>query len=180
MPGSEAARFGELDRTAAEVLRERAESLAQEYEADHVGSVVEILTCTVGEESYGVHVEDVKEIVSDYRVTYVPGVPDRILGVINVRGEIVSLTDMRRVLGAESAEQPPGDGVIIVGDDVCATALVVDDIGDIVEVPADRIEPPLSVADEVHMRHVKSSFTMDGTTVSVLGLEAVLAPVGEL
>jgi purine-binding chemotaxis protein CheW len=169
--------FEDLPEAARDILQRRAESLAQEPDQDTVEEQVELLTFMVGEEWYAVDIDSVQEIHSEYVITPLPSVPDHILGVINIRGEITSVTDFRRVLDVPEAEESE-EPVIVVGNETAETALVVDIIGDIVGVPRGGIEPPLSVMDKRHVEYVEGSVATDDRLIAIVDLHKVLEPIG--
>jgi purine-binding chemotaxis protein CheW len=178
---------GDLDRgyvigtgLADEILRQRAESLAVEQgeQADEQRSG--ILLFALGDEWYGVRIAQVREIYNEYTITSIPCVPDYINGVINIRGEIVSVTDLRVMMGlghVESVSAEEQSPVIVVCDQTVCTALVVDSIGDIAEVPAGGIEPPLAVADRAQADYIAGTFYVGGQLVALVNLTRVLAPI---
>jgi len=162
-----------------EVLRRRAESLAQEELEIQVSDQVALLLFRIGEEWYAVDVADVREIFQEYVLTPVPCVPAYILGVINVRGEILSVTDPAKLMGigaidVEGDVLPPA--IVIIHDDI-ASAVVVDEIGDIAEVPAGSIEPPVSIIDRAQGEFIAGSVYVDTTMVGVLHVERTLQPI---
>lgn len=169
-----------LSETSEEVLERRAVSLslreADEETTDHLS----LLLFRIGEEWYAVSVEAVREIFQEYEVTAIPCVPDFILGVVNVRGEILSVTDPARIMHiGEIAEtdglKPPA---IVIANDEVATALVVDEIGDITDVPNDSIEPPVSIIDRVQAEFIEGSVYVGGAMVGLLKVARILEPIG--
>jgi purine-binding chemotaxis protein CheW len=180
-PGDSIRPDSALTDAQLEILRGRAASLAQEETEEQRDDRISVLLFSLGDESYCVDIGDVREIYNEYRVAPIPCVPDFIEGVINIRGEIVSVTDLRVMLslggGArpEALEQPP---VIVVADERACTALLVDAIGDIVEVPADSVEPPLSLSDKTQAEFVSGQLYVGGNLVALVNLDKVLAPIG--
>ena len=124
-------------------------------------------------------VSDVREIFQEYELTQIPCVPDFILGVVNVRGEILSVTDSARSWA--SGRSQTVDGVappaIVVANDEVVTALVVDEIGDIAEVADGAIEPPISIIDRSQAEFVSGSVFIDGSMVGLISIERMLEPV---
>jgi purine-binding chemotaxis protein CheW len=169
--------FQQLDPKMADILRRRAESLAAEPEQEAVEQRMQILTFSVGEEWYAVDIDSVQEIHSEYRITSLPSVPRHILGVINIRGEITSVTDFRRLLDLPETGETEAP-VIVVGDSATETALVVDAIGDILEVAKGGVEPPLSVMDKRHVEYVEGSVAADDRLIAIVNLRKVLEPIG--
>jgi purine-binding chemotaxis protein CheW len=168
-----------LELAAEEVLRRRAASLAREAVEQEADDQTGILLFRLDDEWYAVKVEDVREIYQEYEVTPIPCVPDFILGVVNIRGEIISVTDIAKLmrLGAIASEEemPP---TIVIQNEACATAMVVDEIGDIVDIPLDGVEPPLTVMDRLQAEFIAGSVYVDERLIGLLNVDRVLEPVG--
>ncbi len=168
-----------LAQTAEEVLRRRAESLAQEAESEEARDFMGLLLFRLGEEWYAVKVEDVREIHQEYHITPIPCVPDFILGVINIRGEIISVTDIARLMGVGSISDDEGIlPAIVIQNDECATAMVVDEIGDITDVSKDGIEPPVSTMDKTQAEFVSGSVYIGERLIGLMNVDRILLPVG--
>lgn len=172
-----------MNDKSREVLKARAESLAQAENEDVAVQTTGLLLFRLGEEWYAVPIEGVREIYNDYTVTRIPRVPDFILGVINVRGEIVSVTNLGEMMRVPSRTELDADellpSAIIVATEECVTAIVVDEIGDIVDVPTDSIEPPLSTLDKAQAEFVSGSVYVEGQLIGIVNLNKVLEPIGE-
>lgn len=164
---------------AQEVLKKRADSLAQESVEEIVADLISVLLFRLGDEWYAVGVEDVREIYQEYVITPIPCVPDFVMGVVNIRGEIISVTDVARMmrLGALTADagQAPA---IVVHNDGCTTAIMVDEIGDIVDIARESIEPPLSTIDKSQAEFISGSIYIDGRLVGLVNKDRVLEPIG--
>jgi purine-binding chemotaxis protein CheW len=163
-----------------EVLQQRAESLALEQAERSDEQRSGILLFALGDEWYGVRIAQEREIYNEYVITPVPCVPDYINGVINIRGEIVSVTDMRAMMGLGRTEGVGAEGqlpVIVVCDETVCTALVVDAIGDIAEVSVEAMEPPLAILDRAQADFVAGTFYVAGQLVALVNLTRVLAPI---
>lgn len=165
------------------ILRERAESLSQRQEEETADERAGVLLFALADEWYGVRIGDVREICNEYRVTPVPCAPESIQGVINLRGEIISVMDLRTLLRLpppeEIEETEEQTALIIVEEESgIVTALVVDQIGDIIEVAEESMDPPLSTADKSQAEYVTGSVYVEGKLVALLSMERVLAPIG--
>ena len=170
---------GALEHAAEEVLRRRAASLAREAIEEEADDQIGILLFRLDDEWYAVKVEDVREIYQEYEVTPIPCVPDFILGVVNIRGEIISVTDIAKLmrLGALTSdeEMPP---TIVSQNEEFATAMVVGEIGDIADIPTDGVEPPLTVMDRSQAEYIAGSVYVDERLIGLLNVDRVLEPVG--
>jgi purine-binding chemotaxis protein CheW len=166
--------------TPEEILTRRAESLALESVEEEVSDRSAMLLFRIGDEWYAVRVDSVREIFQEYELTVIPCTPDFILGVTNVRGEILSVTDpavlthLGKIVGMDGL-QPPA---VVVTNGGVTTALVVDEIGDIVEVANSAVEPPVSIIDRAQAEFVAGSVYLDGTMVGLMNVDRVLEPVG--
>jgi purine-binding chemotaxis protein CheW len=168
-----------LDQAVEDVLARRAASLAQEAAEDNASDRIALLLFRIGVEWYAVRVEDVRELYQEYEVTPVPCVPDFIQGVVNIRGEILSVVDLAKIMGlglalAEGQQLP----AIVVSSREVAAAMVVDEIGDIIELPHGGIEAPVTIIDRQQAEFVSGSVYVDGTLIGVVSVDRVLEPVG--
>lgn len=165
--------------TTEEILRRRAESLAQETVDEESRDEIGILLFRLADEWYAVEVADVREIYQEYRITPIPCVPSFILGVVNIRGEIISITDAAKLMRLGELSAEPGLApAIVVQNAECTTAIVVDEIGDIVDVPREGIEPPLSVIDKTAAEFVGGSVFLDGRLIGLVSIDRILEPIG--
>jgi purine-binding chemotaxis protein CheW len=91
---------------------------------------------------YGLPASDVESIVEIEKITYVPGTPPWILGVVNVRGEIESVLDLKAVLELDPTENTPESRLLIAQDGELRSGLLVDRVVDIAYIPVMAISPP--------------------------------------
>lgn len=169
-----------LSETSEEVLLRRAESLSLQEVDEETTDHLSLLLFRIGEEWYAVGVGAVREIFQEYEVTSIPCIPDFILGVVNVRGEILSVTDPARMMRIGSIESTDGvkPPAIVIANDEVATALVVDEIGDITDVPSASIEPPVSIIDRAQAEFIEGSAYVGGAMVGLLKVARILEPIG--
>jgi purine-binding chemotaxis protein CheW len=166
-----------------EVLKRRAESLSQMQDETVSEQTRGLLLFRLGDEWYAFPIDGVREIYNEYSVTRIPRVPEFILGVVNVRGEIVSVTDLGTMIRVPSrtlldiASELPS--AIIVSKDGCVTAVVVDEIGDILDVAQDAVEPALSTLDKSQAEFVAGSVYIGDRLIGIVNLDKVLEPIGE-
>lgn len=169
-----------LSETAQEVLARRADSLSRKEVDEETSDRLSLLLFRIGDEWYAVGVGAVREIFQEYEVTSIPCVPDFILGVVNVRGEILSVTDPALLMHIGSIESTEGvrPPAIVIADDEVATAVIVDEIGDITDVPNGSIEPPVSIIDRAQAEFIEGSVYVGGAMVGLLKVARILEPIG--
>ncbi len=98
------------------------------------------LTFAVAEEHYGVPIGIVTEIVGMQRIMSVPDVPKYIKGVINLRGKVIPLLDVRLRFGMDERAYDDRTVVIVLQVDNAPVGLIVDGVSDVLDIPADQID----------------------------------------
>lgn len=123
---------------------------------------------------FGLEVLEVQEVLRSQEMTRVPLAPGVIQGLINLRGQIVTAIDMRQRLhlGRRQSEVPPMNMVVRSEDG--AVSLLVDEIGDVLEAPADAYEPPPQNMQSEHRQMIEGVYKLDGKLLLVLDRERVL------
>lgn len=115
--------------------------------AHRPGAVRQFATFHVGGLYFGVDVVKVQEVLCSQPMTHVPQAHGVVRGLINLRGQIVTAIDMRRRLGLEPLPDGEAPMNVVLRSEEGAVSLLVDDIGDVVEVPAlDCDAPPPNLA----------------------------------
>jgi purine-binding chemotaxis protein CheW len=103
----------------------------------------------VGRESYGVPIASLHEIVRLTEITAVPDAPEYIEGVINLRGKIVSVIDLRKRFGEKQiVANNKKNRILVVESHGRLTGLIVDSASDVIKIPAEDVEPPPAVFQE--------------------------------
>lgn len=106
----------------------------------------EYLTYRLGAEEYGVDIQRVQEIRSYESPTRIPGSPSYVKGVVNLRGVIVPIVDLRMKLDCEQAEYTPFTVVIVLAVHKRVVGVVVDSVSDVLDLQAEAIKPPPEMA----------------------------------
>ena len=104
---------------------------------------LEFITFSLDNEVYALDIQQVKEVIKMREITEVPRAPEDILGVISLRGTIISVMNLRGVLGLSIKQD--GERIIIVKDGTSSLGLLVDSVRQVVRVPPWSIEPPPAV-----------------------------------
>ncbi len=131
-------------------------------------------TFYVGDLFFGVEVVKVQEVLRYQEMTKVPLAPDVVQGLINLRGQIVTALDMRRRIGlaARPAETTPMN--LVLRSDEGAVSLLVDEIGDVLEVEADCYEPVPETLPAEQRQLIAGVCKLDGRLLLVLDTERAM------
>jgi len=124
---------------------------------------------------YAVSMKNVLEMDKIPRITPVPNLPGFVRGVTNLRGEIVSVLDLRLLLGLTRSEQVDKGRILVVrtASGLQTTALVVDDVKGITGIPAGALKPPAGAIDDKVVPLLSGVFEHEDTLLNVLSLESL-------
>jgi purine-binding chemotaxis protein CheW len=107
--------------------------------------VKQLISFTVGAEEYGLELLRVKEVIRMRQITWLPKAPSCVKGIINLRGDVIPIIDLRERFGLASQEKSAMTRVIVVDVEGKSVGMVVDSASQVVRVPADQFDPPPSV-----------------------------------
>jgi purine-binding chemotaxis protein CheW len=127
---------------------------------------------------FGIDVLLVQEIIRYLEITGVPMAPEVVKGLINLRGQIVTAVDMRRRLGLPSRAGEVTPLNMVVRSDDGAVSLLVDEIGDVLEVTPDSYEGPPDNMRKEQREMIDGVYKLDGRLLLVLNTERVLNTYG--
>jgi purine-binding chemotaxis protein CheW len=130
----------------------------------------------VGRETYGVPIKSLHEIVRVPEITAVPDAPDYLEGVINLRGKIVSVMDLRKRFGEKQAAIKKQNRILVVEHSGRLAGLIVDSASEVLKIPADAVEAPPAVFQEGGLNCVTGLGKVAGRLVVLLDMSKLLAP----
>jgi purine-binding chemotaxis protein CheW len=134
------------------------------------------LTFNLAGEEYGVDILAVREIRGWSRVTRIPQTPDYLLGVLNLRGAIVPIMDLRLRFGLERESYGDNTVMIIVAVDERLFGIVVDAVSDVVDIDPAAIKPVPDMGAVVDTRYLKGLATHVERMVMLLDVEKLMRP----
>lgn len=133
----------------------------------------------LGNEIYGVELCKVKEIIGMMRVTHVPNTPNYVRGVINLRGKVIPVLDLRTKFGMESKEDSERTCIVVIqvseGDRLVITGIIVDEVSEVVDINASQMEPPPNLGAGVNTEIILGVGKIGQKVVLLLDIEKVIA-----
>ena len=141
-----------------------------------MGDDQQVCTFLVDGAAFGIDVREVQEVIRFQELTRVPLAPPEVRGLINLRGQIVTAVDLRRRLGLP--DRPPGDlpvNVVVRTPDG-AVSLLVDEIGEVLGVPAAAFERPPDTLRGPARDLIRGAYKLDGRLLLVLDTRQATAP----
>ncbi|RJQ70940.1 MAG: chemotaxis protein CheW [Desulfobacteraceae bacterium] len=139
------------------------------------GGAVELATFYIGDALCGMDILKVQEINKLMEMTKVPQAPEYVMGILNLRGQIVTIIDLGKKLGLTAVEVNEASRNIIVNSDNEHIGLLVSCIGDVVEADWQRVEPPPANIGGVQGVFFKGVFKMQDRLIGILDVDRVLA-----
>lgn len=132
------------------------------------------VTFRLGDENYGIDVLQVQEVLRVSEISPVPGALSFVIGVINLRGNVVTVLDARHRFGLPS-KQPDDASRIIVADAFDkVVGLLVDSVSEVAYLPAEEIESPPSVGTDDNAKFVSGVFNREGGLLILVDLSKLL------
>jgi purine-binding chemotaxis protein CheW len=133
------------------------------------------LTFFLGKEEYGTEIQRVQEIIGMLPITAVPRTPDFIRGVINLRGKVISVVDLRLKFGMAYQDETDQTCVIVVRVSGVEIGVVVDKVSEVMNIPAKDIEPPPSFGADVDTSYILGIGKSQGKVKILMDVERVLS-----
>lgn len=134
----------------------------------------QIVVFRMGKELFGVSIEEVHEIVRVPEITAVPDAPPFLEGMINLRGKIVPVIDLRRRLRLCEGERDKHTRVLIAEDGGKLVGLLVDAVSEVIRVPEGSLEPPPEMISSIGVEYLRAVAKAGGRLISLLDFRKVL------
>jgi len=133
------------------------------------------LTFFLGEEEYGLEILKVQEINGMMPVTRVPRVPDYVRGVINLRGKIIPVIDLRLKFGMDPVGETEETCIIVVHSGGVQTGIIVDRVSEVMDISGDEIEEAPSFGVDIDTDYILGMAKSDGRVKILLDIDKILA-----
>ncbi len=161
---------------AAEQRSPEGEDGGEAQRADIVD--FKMVTFSLGGKDYGIDIMKVKEIAKIKSYTYVPNTPHFVRGVYNLRGDIISVLDLRRMFNLpveEKEEGQPEDGLILRLEENLPFGVIVDRIDRVVGISRERIQPPHPIFADINLKYISGVVEHENRLYIILDVDRILA-----
>jgi len=132
------------------------------------------LTFELGGEEYGLEILKVKEIIGIMNITSVPQTPDYVKGVINLRGKVIPVIDLRLKFGMELAEYTERTCIIVVDIKDMVMGVVVDSVSEVLNIREEEIEETPTFGVKLYTEYILGMAKVKGTVKILLDIDKVL------
>lgn len=137
--------------------------------------LMQLVTFSIGEEEFGVDILKVQEIIRTMEITKVPKAPDFVEGVINLRGKVIPIIDLRRRFGLSSKEHDKHTRIIVIEINNMIVGFVVDSVSEVLRIPAGTVEPPPAVVAGMESEYISGVGKLQDRLLILLDLDRLLS-----
>ena len=133
------------------------------------------LTFNIEDESYGIKISSINEIINMFKITQIPEVPEYIKGVINLRGQVIPVIDVRLRFGKEEIDYTETTCTIVVIHNNNLIGLIVDSVDEVVQINEENIEKMESSEHEAKTQFIYGLGKVEDSVKIILSLETLLS-----
>ena len=141
------------------------------------GGVLQFATFHLNSELFGINILQVQEIQLPQMVTPVPRGPSHVMGLISLRGQIVTLVDLRKRLGMDESQLIEKPYHIVVKTSSNTACLEVGEIGDVINVPVEEFLAPPESVNEVDRKFLEGVYSIPTGILTILKISVVLEAI---
>ncbi len=136
--------------------------------------LLQLVSFNIGDEEFGVDILKVQEINRMVQVTRVPNTPDYVLGVINLRGKVIPIIDMRNRLGMATKEFDKDTRIVIVEIELKVIGFVVDAVSEVIRINKSITEPPPPMVAGIDSEYITAIGKLEDRLLILLDLRKIL------
>jgi purine-binding chemotaxis protein CheW len=148
-----------------------AKQTAKNVEGDEV---LQWVTFKLQQETYGINVMQVQEVLRYTEIAPVPGSPDYVMGIINLRGNVVTVIDTRTRFGLEGSEVSDNSRIVIIEADKQVIGILVDSVAEVVYLKASEIDTAPNVGNDESAKFIQGVTNREGELLILVDLNKLL------
>ncbi len=137
--------------------------------------VLQWVTFKLDTETYGINVMQVQEVLRYTEIAPVPGAPSYVLGIINLRGNVVTVIDTRSRFGLESSEITDNTRIVIIEAEKQVIGILVDSVAEVVYLKASEIDVAPNVGNDDSAKFIQGVSNRDGELLILVDLDQLLS-----
>ena len=138
-------------------------------------SIIQWVTFNLDSEKYGIKVMQVQEVLRMTEIAPVPGAPHYVLGIINLRGSVVTVIDTRRRFGLLDAEADDETRIVIVEADNNVVGILVDSVAEVVDLRMSEIETAPNVGNDESSKYIQGVSSRENELLILVDVNKLLS-----
>jgi len=141
----------------------------------HDDELLQLVTFSISDEEFGVDILKVQEIIRTMEISKVPRAPDFVEGVINLRGKVIPIIDLRRRFGLAHKLHDKNTRIIVIEMTDVIVGFVVDAVSEVLRIPASTVEPPPPVVAGMDSEYISGVGKLEDSLLILLDLDKLLS-----
>ena len=137
--------------------------------------ILQWVTFRLEDETYGINVMQVQEVLRVTEIAPVPGAPSYVMGIINLRGNVVTVLDTRKRFGLPTAEMDDSTRIVIIESDQNVVGILVDSVAEVVELRRSEIEVSPSVGNDENSKFIEGVATVNDELLILVEINKLLS-----
>ncbi len=137
-------------------------------------SIIQWVTFRLADEIYGINVMQVQEVLRVSEIAPVPGAPHYVLGIINLRGNVVTVIDTRIRLGLATTEVTDATRIVIIEGAKHVVGILVDCVAEVVDLPMSEVESAPNVGNDESAKYIQGVASRDDELLILVDLNKLL------
>lgn len=145
---------------------------------DHKGrknDLLQLVTFHIGDEEFGVEILKVQEIIRMMGITRVPKAPAFVEGVINLRGKVIPIIDLRKRFGMATQDHDKHTRIIVIEISNVIVGFVVDSVSEVLRIPSSTVEPPPAIISGIESEYISGVGKLSDRLLILLDLDRLLS-----
>lgn len=140
---------------------------------DAAVDILQLVSFKIGKEEFGVDILKVQEIIRMMKITKVPNAPEYVDGVVNLRGKVIPVVDLRKRLGLEQKERDKKTRIIVVELENRTIGFIVDEVSEVLRIPRNITEAPPKIVSGIDSEYITAVGKLEDRLLILLDLEKV-------
>ena len=136
--------------------------------------VIQLVTFRLQGETYGINVMQVQEVLRMTEIAPVPGAPSYVLGIVNLRGNVVTVIDTRNRFGLPPVDTDDATRIVIIETEGHIIGVLVDSVAEVVNLQSSEIETPPNVGNHESARYIQGVYSRDGEILILVDVNKLL------
>lgn len=137
-----------------------------------VNNEFQLVVFSLGDEEFGVEINNVQEIIRMPTITKIPQAPDYVKGVINLRGRIITVINLNTIMGMQDRRHDEDTRIIVANVNDTVMGFVVDSVSEVMRLPTNNVEQaPAIIASKINTEYLQGVGKMDRRLLILLNLE---------
>jgi purine-binding chemotaxis protein CheW len=146
----------------------------QKAHAEITDSIDQLISFSIGDEEFGVDIHTVKEVIKYREITSLPKAPAFVKGIINLRGDVIPIIDLRERFGMDRIEYSNMTRIIVVEVDGRSIGTVVDSVSHVIRIDSGQIEPPPPCVGKISADYIRGIGKVGERLVVLLRINKIL------